>query len=91
MHKRPFLASASLVIALAVATPACKGPILPAAANVIQVVLDDYKAGKSDSQIASDVCAALGGTSSTDAVCASTEVVLQDVVTYLIDAGLLSR
>ena len=68
----------------------CKGSALPAVENVVSVVLADIEAGKSDSAIASDVCAALGGTSATDAICASTEVVVQDVIMYLIDAGVLS-
>jgi hypothetical protein len=82
------IASAALCFALC--TASCKGPVLPAAENIVSVVLADLQANKTDAQIASDVCSALGGTSATDAICASVETVVQDVATYLIDAGLVS-
>lgn len=54
------------------------------------VIAQDFEEGKSDAQIASDACRALGGTAQTDAACASVEIVVQDVVTVLIDMRVLS-
>ena len=76
--------------ALATTQPACKGSALPVIENVVSVVEADLAAGKSDAQMASDVCAALGGSVLTDAICASAETILQDVIVYLIDSGKLS-
>ena len=90
MQKRTSRLLASFAIALCLSAVGCTGSSLPTYFNAIQVVLADYQAGKPDPQIASDLCAALGGTSATDVVCANTEIVLQDIVTYLIDTGLLS-
>jgi hypothetical protein len=81
--------SALLVVALLM-QPACKGSALPVAENIVAVVLADLQAGKSDSQIAADVCAALGGLSATDAVCSGAEQLVADVITYLVDSGTLS-
>ena len=81
--------SALLVVALLM-QPACKGSALPVAENIVAVVLADLQAGKSDSQIAADVCAALGGSSATDAVCSGAEQLVADVITYLVDSGTLS-
>lgn len=41
-------------------------------------------------QIASDVCKAMGGSASTDAVCAGAETLVQDVILYLVDSGTIS-
>ena len=82
--------SALLVVALLV-QPACKGSALPVAENIVAVVLADLQAGKSDAQIAADVCAALGGSSATDAVCSGAEQLVADVIVYLIDSGTISN
>jgi len=74
----------------ALSTSACKGSVLPAFMNVVQVVETDISAGKTDAQIASDVCAALGGSATTDAVCAGVETIVQDAIVYLIDTGALT-
>jgi len=90
---KKILTSALVALSLgivAVPSTACKGPVLPVAENIVSVVEADLAAGKTDAQIASDVCSALGGSSATDAICASTETVVQDVITYLIDSGIIS-
>jgi hypothetical protein len=59
--------------------------------NAIEaVVAKDLAAGASDEQIAADVCQALGGNSLEDAVCADSAQIVQDVVTTLLDTGVLS-
>lgn len=57
--------------------------------KVEQVVAADLANGASDAQMASDVCAALGGSSTTDAICASSERLIQDVIVALVDSGVL--
>lgn len=69
---------------------ACKGSALPVFEQVVAVVEADLKNNVSDSQMASDVCQAMGGTATTDAVCAGVEVVIRDAVQLLIDSGVLS-
>ncbi len=61
----------------------------PTLDKVEQVVAADLANGVSDAQMASDVCNALGGSSTTDAICASTERLIQDVIVALVDAGIL--
>jgi len=88
-----FLAFAIIAL-LAVAGPSltgCKGPIFPEIQAVEQVVAADLEAGKTDAQIASDVCAALGGTSTTDAICGGVATLITDVVMVLLDTGVLSQ
>lgn len=75
--------------ALAVTTPACKGPVFPVIDGIANVVAVDLAEGKTDEQIASDVCQFLGGTSSTDAACGNVEALIQDAITLLIDTGVL--
>lgn len=70
--------------------PACKTPVFPVIDGIANVVAQDLAAGKSDAQIASDVCQFLGGTSQQDAVCANVETLIQDAVALLIDTGVLS-
>lgn len=69
---------------------ACGQPVLPTIDKVINVVQQDLEAGDTDAQIASDVCAALGGSATTDAVCANAPALISDAVTILLDSGLLS-
>lgn len=69
---------------------ACGQPLFPTLAKVEQVVARDLEAGAPDSQIASDVCQALGGNATTDAVCADVEIIIQDAVAILIDTKVLS-
>lgn len=58
--------------------------------KAVQVVQADLEAGKTDEQIAADVCAAEGGSATTDAVCAGVTYLVQDAVQILIDSGALS-
>ena len=58
--------------------------------QIEQTIIDDFEAGDSDGQIASDVCTDLGGSSLTDAVCADVTTFLSGVVQALIDSGALS-
>lgn len=81
-----------VTIAVALLNTAC-----PAAKTVIndidavvQVVKNDLEAGVSDAQMAADVCHALGGSSTTDSVCAAVAFVIQDAVMILVDTGALS-
>lgn len=83
------LASAVLVVC-AVMLSGCNQPVLPVFEQVVAVVEQDIQNNVSDSQMASDVCKAMGGTATTDAVCAGVEVVIQDAVQLLIDSGVLS-
>lgn len=87
---RIIAAPLALVIALAT-TPACKGgSAFPVLTTIEQTVADDLAAGKTDAQIASDVCADLGGSAQTDAICANAEQLVQVTITALIDSGVLS-
>lgn len=81
-----------LVLAFGSSQLACNGAVFPTLQKIEQIVQADLEANppKTDAQIASDVCAALGGSSETDAVCADVEITIADVVSVLIDAGLLS-
>jgi len=58
--------------------------------KIAGTVENDLSVGASDAQIASDVCADLGGTTSTDAICADAEPIVQSVVTILVDSGVLT-
>ena len=69
---------------------ACNQPVLPTIDKVINVVTADLQAGDSDSQIASDVCKALGGSATTDAVCADVPVLVADAIAILIDTGTIA-
>ena len=87
---RIIAAPLALVIALAT-TPACKGgSAFPVLNTIEQTVAADLAAGKTDPQIASDICADLGGSTQTDAVCANAEQLAQTIITALIDSGALS-
>lgn len=77
------------VAVVALTLVGCGQPLFPTLSAIEQTVASDLAAGKNDAQIASDVCADLGGSSSTDAVCANVEVLVQDAIALLIDAGVL--
>ena len=62
----------------------------PTLDKIEAVVAADFEAGDSDETIAADVCKTLGGTSSTDAVCADVTQLVVDAVTFLVDSGTLS-
>jgi hypothetical protein len=69
---------------------ACKGgSVLPGIEAVVQVVENDLKNNVSESQMASDVCQALGGSAPTDAICSVVPVLIQDAIQLLIDGGTL--
>jgi hypothetical protein len=80
-----------LAVGLLVLMPGCKESALPVAEDIVQIVLADYAKGDVDSQIASDVCAELGGSSLTDTVCGDATQILADVLQYLLDAHQLSN
>jgi hypothetical protein len=93
--KRGFASLRSVVVLAAgglalITILACKGPVFPTLTAIEQTVVQDLQAGKSDAQIASDVCADLGGGAATDAACAGVETVVADIITVLIDTGVLS-
>jgi hypothetical protein len=69
----------------------CNQPVFPTLQTIEQTVAADLAAGKTDQQMASDVCADLGGTATTDAVCADAVTLVQDAVTILIDSGALAE
>jgi len=69
---------------------ACKPSTLPTIVNVADIVLHDIQAGDAPAQIDSDVCQALGGSVTTDAVCASVTVLVQDAIALLLDGGSLT-
>jgi hypothetical protein len=83
-------AAVGLFLGLGTTQLACSQPVLPLVTNVANVVLNDLKAGDSDVQIDSDVCKALGGSATTDAVCAGVTVVVNDAIAILIDTGILT-
>lgn len=70
---------------------ACKGAVVPTVLDVVNVVEKDLEAGDTPAQIDSDVCAALGGTATTDAVCADVTVLVQDAIALLVDGGVLKN
>jgi hypothetical protein len=82
-------AAVALIGMLVVGQTACKGSALPTIAAVVQIVEADLIANVGDAQLSSDVCKALGGTASTDAICAAVPGLIQDAITLLIDAGVL--
>jgi len=57
---------------------------------VLQVVEADVQAGDAPAQIDSDVCKALGGSATTDAICAGVTVLVQDALQLLLDGGKLT-
>jgi hypothetical protein len=75
---------------LVVSQAACKQPVLPLIAQIGNVVLTDLQQGKTDVQIDSDVCGALGGSATTDAVCANVTLLINDAIQFLIDSGQLN-
>lgn len=79
-----------ILTAAALGISGCKGPIGPQIVDVAGIVLADLEAGDSPSQISSDVCHALGGTATTDAVCADVTTIVADIITDLIAKGRLS-
>lgn len=79
-----------MAIAIVVAAIGCKGPIGPQIVDVAGIVLADLEAGDGEAKIASDVCHALGGSSTTDAVCADVSTIVADIVANLIAKGKLS-
>ena len=85
---RGLVAAAGLLVIVCI-VPACKGPVIPTILDVVQVVENDLKAGDSPPQIDSDVCAALGGSALTDAICGGVTVLVEDVITLLMDGGAL--
>lgn len=82
--------TATICIGLAAASSmGCGQPVFPTLSAIEQTIANDLAAGKSDAQIASDVCADLGGTAQTDAVCANVEVIVQDAIALLVSTGVL--
>ena len=67
----------------------CGTPIVPAIQAVVQVVEKDLAANVGDAQMASDVCKALGGSATTDAVCADVPALIVDAIQLLLDGGKL--
>lgn len=55
-----------------------------------QDVAADLSDGASESQMASDVCRDFGGSALTDAACANVPLVLQDIISLLVDTGKVS-
>jgi hypothetical protein len=68
-------------------TTSCKPGNFP---TIAQTIIADLEAGDSDSKIASDVCADLGGSSMTDAICADVTTVVTNIIKALILNGSLS-
>ena len=68
---------------------ACSPATIPTIEAVVQVVEKDLAANVGDSQMTSDVCKALGGSATTDAVCADVPALIQDAIQLLIDGGAL--
>jgi hypothetical protein len=90
--KKPVVAAAAaalLLIGLGVMQTACSQPAVPVLVNVVQVVETDLQAGDGLPQIDSDVCKALGGSATTDAICANVTVLVEDALQLLLDGGKL--
>lgn len=56
----------------------------PEVGNIVSIVAKDFAAGDGEAQIASDVCAALGGTASTDVICSDVATVIADAIGLLL-------
>jgi hypothetical protein len=56
----------------------------PVALNIVEVVANDIAAGDTEAQLASDVCKTLGGSSTTDAICADVADVIANAVGLLL-------
>jgi hypothetical protein len=80
------LVSAVIVVA-AVLLPGCNPSTLPTIDTVLNVVAADIQAGDAPPQIDSDVCKALGGSTTTDAVCANVTLLVEDALQLLLDGG----
>jgi hypothetical protein len=83
-----------LAIGLALGVGGCswlKGTAFPMVDKIETTVQNDLEAGDTDQQIASDVCADLGGTATTDAVCANVTTLVVDAIAILTDSGVLSH
>jgi hypothetical protein len=84
----PAAAVLALVAVLGTQT-ACTPATIPTIEAVVQVVETDLTNNVGDAQLASDVCKALGGSTSTDAVCADVPALIVDAIQLLIDSGTL--
>ena len=78
-----------LVVALVSTQTACTKTTFPTITTIEQTVLSDIQAGKGPAQIDSDVCADLGGSSTTDVVCAGVTTLVLDAIDLLEVAGLI--
>lgn len=78
-----------IAVATFLALAACNA-VFPVVKDLSTIVLDDIEAGDGQAQIASDVCKALGGTSTTDAVCADVSTLIVNIITDLLAKGKLS-
>ena len=80
----------ALALASAIAAMACTPAQYAEIATIYQDVAAGLAQGDSDPELASIVCRDLGGTTSTDAVCADAPTILNEVVLLLEDTGLLT-
>jgi hypothetical protein len=87
---RGFLQAAAvgLVSAIAVVIAiACTPAQVSTVDTVLNVVAADVQAGDAPPQIDSDVCKALGGSATTDAICANVTLLVEDALQLLLDGG----
>ena len=85
--------AAAIVLGLGLLTAsqtACTPATVPTLVAVLQIVEADVQAGDAPPQIDSDVCKALGGSATTDAICAGVTVLVQDALQLLLDGGKLT-
>lgn len=78
------------ILTAAALTTGCSGVKSPSFSTLSEIVLADIEAGDGPSQVASDVCKAFGGNSTTDAICADVTNVIENIITDLIVKGKLN-
>lgn len=63
---------------------ACTSATFPKVVDVATTIVQDIAKGDTEQQIASDVCADLGGTALTDAVCGDVATVIAGIIPILL-------
>ncbi len=74
-------------IALITLIIGCQSTVWPALQNIEKIVASDLAAGKTEAQIDSDACAALGGSALTDAVCVNVVQLVENIIASAIESG----
>lgn len=62
---------------------ACTSATFPKVESIAETIIHDLQVGDTEAQLASDVCADLGGTALTDAVCGDVATVIAGLIPVL--------